>query len=430
MFDYSRAIYILPVVAAVIVYARWFFGPQWRQSPGVFSRNPIALPLLGLVALYVVQMLNGVPWNPVVSVGGFVYHLGTVPLFFIAASGFRDGREIRGVLWFVVGLALFECTYGLAQYYLGPPEALALSQHFHARMVGEAWWTPGSSELVYRPTGLTLNGGGPGMYGLIGVLLVLGLFEGWHPRRWRKLALLLGVLVMLVTILLSAVRAFWLGLLVALLVFGVLEGFGYLAAVAGLGWAAAALAVTWTRGALYIRLSTLLSPWAVFSRERGSELLSLPQIVAQYPAGIGLGRVAGSAAGEAKQLFPEGSYGFAHNYWVSLAWEASILAPLLLVLLLSRLAAFGFSVYRRTRDRESRGVVAAILALDAGIVAITFAGPALAGLASSLAQYFWFLSGLLFAISGRSVGTSTGPITSAESWPDARRRSGPATEAL
>jgi hypothetical protein len=397
LFEYNWAIYQLPLVATLLVYLRWFSVRRANDTGFSLARNPIAIPLLGLAGLYGIEMFNGVPWDPLVSIGGLAYHLGTVPLFFIAANGFRDERKIRGILWFIVGLALFECLYALAQYYLGPPEPLALSQHYQARITGEAWWVPGSLDLVYRPTGLTLGAGGPAMYGVLGIMLALGLLQGSRSSLGLKTVMLLGVFAMLVAVFLSAVRAFWLGLLLALLVFGLFHSVRYVALISGLGWAAAMLAVSWTRGALYARLSTLLTPWTVFYRERGSDILQVPSIVSQFPMGIGLGRATGSAAGQARELLPEGVYGGAHNYWVSLTWEASLLAPLLLAWLLWLLFRSEFSVLRQAPDRGTRGIVAAIFALGLGIVAMTFAGPVLAGLASSFAQYFWFLSGLVFA---------------------------------
>jgi hypothetical protein len=418
LFEYSWGIYQLPLAATLLVYLRWFSVQRPKDTGFSLTRNPIAIPLLGLAGLYAIEMFNGVPWDPLVSVGGFAYHLGTVPLFFIAANGFRDERKVRGILWFIVGLALFECLYALAQYYLGPPELLALSQHYQARMASEAWWVPGTTDLVYRPTGLTIGAGGPAMYGVVGIVLALGLLQGSRSSLSLKTAVLLGVFAMLVAVFLSAVRAFWLGLLLALLVFGLLRSVRYVTLIGGLGWAAAALAISLTHGALYARLSTLLTPWTVFYQERGADILQLPRIVSQTPMGIGLGRVAGSAAGQARGLLPEGVYGGAHNYWVSITWEASLLAPILLGWLLWLLFKSGFSVFRQAKDLGSRSVVAAILALDLGIVAMTFAGPVLAGLASSFAQYFWFLSGLVFATHLASANapapsSSTASMTSA-----------------
>jgi hypothetical protein len=416
VFEYNWAVYQLPLWATMLVYVRWFFGPKWKQARGAFWGNPVSLPLIGLVGLYGLQMLNGVPWNPVVSVGGFVYHLGAMPLFFVAASGFADERQVRRILWFILGLVLLECVYALGQHYLGPSAALTLSQHYQERIRGEAWWTPGSSGLIYRPTGLTISGVGPGMYGLIGIVLVLGLFEGRRLAPGRRLVILIGVFVMLVAVFLSAVRAFWLGLLVAAIVYGVLQSVRHLTVIVGLGCAAAAAGISWTGGALYERLSTLAAPWDVFSRERGWEILRLPDIISQYPMGIGVGRAAGSAAGQARQLLPEGLYGGTHNYWVSITWEASLLAPLLLGWLLWRLSRCGWSILQSAPERSTRGIVAAILALDASVVAMTFAGPTLAGVSSSFAQYFWFLSGLLFAIPGasahpRSAAVGEHPVT-------------------
>lgn len=408
LFDYNWFMYLLPLLAAFVVYVRWFFGPLWRNTPGAFTRSPIGLPLIGLFVLYLLEMFNGVPFNPIVSVGGLAYHLGSVPLFFVAATGFRDLGRVRAILWFIVVLVIFECTYALGQYYLGAPEALALSQHYQARIASEAWWIPGTYQLIYRPTGLTLSGGGPGLYGVIGVVLALGLLQGRSSGLGIRLTLPLGLLIMLVAVFLSAIRAFWLSLIIALVVYSLLQSIRYLTLAALLGWGAAAIAIKWTQGALYARLSTLFQPWALFSQERGGDILTLPKLVLEHPFGIGLGRAAGSAAGRAIEMFPEGAYGGAHNYWVSLAWEATIIAPVLLGWLLWRLGWFGLSLLRRVKNSETRAIIAAILALDTGIVAMTFAGPALAGLASSFAQYFWFLSGLLVALSS-NLGES--PVT-------------------
>jgi hypothetical protein len=398
LFNYSWVIYLLPFLASIFVYLRWFTSPRWRQSSGAFFGNPISIPLLGLVGLYLLQMFNGVPFNPVVSLGGLAYHLGAVPLFFIAATGFADVRKIRNILWFIVALAALESAYALVQYYFGAPGPLALSQAYQVRIAREAWWIPGSAELIYRPTGLTLTGGGPGLYGLVGFVLTLGLLRGQRSSMGIRLLVVAGMFVMMVAVFLSAVRAFWLSLLIALIAFSMLQNVRYLTLSTGLVWGAAALAIRWTRGALFQRLSTLSRPWELFSRERGGDVLSLPTIIAQHPFGIGLGRVAGAAAGRAAELFPEGAYGMAHNYWLSLTWEASIIAPLLLFWLLWKLASFGFSLWRRVNEPGLRSIIAAILGLDLGITAMTFAGPSLAGLASTFAQYFWFLSGLLFAV--------------------------------
>ncbi len=399
MFDYSWAIYVLPLIAIGFVYMRWFLGPQWRRYQSSASGNPLAVPLFGLVALYALQMFNGEPWNPVVSVGGFVYHLGCVPLFFIAVSGFRDSMRIRQVLWFVVGLAILECGYAVLQYHLGPSALVMLSEHFRARMLGEAWWAPSSNpSLIYRPTGLTLSGVGPGIYGFVGLLLTIGLVQNWRGSAWRAALALAGNFVMLLAIFLSAVRAFWLGLLVALLVFGVLQRVRYMPLVLAIGWGAASLVANWTHGALYARLSTLLTPWVAFSRERAGDLRALPSIIGQHPLGIGIGRVAGSAGGRAQELFSDGIYGGAHNYWVGITWESSLVAAILLAWLLWHLFKYGLKRFRTAPDRGTRSIIAAILAFDMGVVAMTFAGPVLAGVASSFAQYFWFLSGILFAL--------------------------------
>jgi hypothetical protein len=380
----------------------------------VVSTSPIAIPLIGLVGLYALQTLNGVPWNPLISAGGFAYHLGAMPLFFIAATGFVDEGRIRSFLWFIVGLAMFECLYAIGQNYFGPSDALAHSQRFQARLASEAWWVPGSTELIYRPTGLTIGGGGPGIYGFIGVLLALGLLEGWRTTLLGKGGFALGLFAMLVALFLSSIRAFWIGLLIALFVFGTLRrNVRYLILIVGIGWGAAALAISATGGALSTRLAPLLTPWVWFSQERGSELLQVPDIVARYPLGIGLGRATGSASGQASQVFPEGLYGQAHNYWVSITWEASILAPILLAWLLWQISKIGFTILRRSPDRGTRGIVAAILAIDAGIVAMTFSGPSLAGVSSSFAQFFWLLSGLLLALP-RSWANAVEPASATE----------------
>jgi hypothetical protein len=399
LFEYDWVIYQLPLLLTLLVYVRWFFSPQWRRSRSILNTSPIALPLMSLVGLYVLQTLNGVPWNPLISVGGFVYHLGAMPLFFIAATGFRNEQGVRPMLWFIVGLTVFECVYAIVQNYLGPSHALALSQHYQARLQMEAWWTPGGNELIYRPTGLTIGGGGPGVYGFIGILVAMGLLEGWRPTIAGKLGMVLSVFAMLLALLLSSIRAFWLALLIGLGVFAVYRrNVRYLVLVLAIGAGASALAINATRGALSSRLLPLLTPWDFFTEERGSDLSHLPAIIAHYPLGIGLGRATGSASGQASQMFPEGLYGYAHNYWVSITWEASILAPILLAWLLLRLGRLGLDTLRMAPSRSGRGIIAAILGIDAGIVAMTFAGPSLAGVSSSFAQFFWLLSGLLLAL--------------------------------
>src|SRR5437016_1170981 len=104
------------------------------------------LPYTRLIMVYalwiVLQLLN--PFSPgiVQSIATFKVHLTMVPLYFIAATLFREPRD---VIKFAFGLTLIMILpYGMAliQYALGPSSVLDLSPRFWSNISYYHDWRP------------------------------------------------------------------------------------------------------------------------------------------------------------------------------------------------------------------------------------------------------------------------------------------------
>jgi hypothetical protein len=128
------------------IYLRVLADRANRRS-GLIPASPINVPLLAFTGIVLVQTLN----PNVASVGQAVVGIRTwlfyVPLYFVAHEMFREERELRRFMWFVVLSAVPIGALALRQYYAGPDAYTSLGEGFERAL----FVTRSAGGIVYRP---------------------------------------------------------------------------------------------------------------------------------------------------------------------------------------------------------------------------------------------------------------------------------------
>ena len=118
-----------------------------NRHRGLVPDTPINLPLLAFAGIVFVQTLN----PNVVSAGQALVGVRTwlfyVPLYFVAREMFREERELRRFVWFVVLSALPIGAIALRQYFAGPDAYASLGEGFEKAL----FVTQGAKGVVFRP---------------------------------------------------------------------------------------------------------------------------------------------------------------------------------------------------------------------------------------------------------------------------------------
>lgn len=379
-----------------------------------------ALPWTKLILVYavwvVLQLMN--PFSPglLMSLGAFKVHLTMIPLYFIAASLFREPRDI---VRFIVGMTIIVMlpyTVALAQYVLGPSSVLDLSPRFWQNISYYHEWRPfgtsavpgGTAVLAFLVTPLTL------------ILFVApGLRGSYKPLAAVSMALAAGTFVV------SGVRQVFLGCLLAVLVMAVLMmsrrggrtavvaavalvlGFGVFTAVQTYLRPIATEAIArdprapqiWRERDVTTRLGTL-SAGGTYTSSRANPIPTILNRTRKYPFGAGLGRT-GSAKGTYEREIAanpqsaqvQADVGWSDNYFADMIAEVGLPGLVMLTTILLGMLVNAVSLTRRAVDPLVAVSAAALAGLYASILAMSWGSQPLLG--NPITALFWFLSGML-----------------------------------
>ena len=128
------------------IYLR-VLADRTNRHRGLIPDTPINLPLLAFAGIVLVQTLN----PNIVSAGQALVGIRTwlfyVPLYFVAREMFREERELRRFVWFVVLSALPIGAIALRQYFAGPDAYAGLGEGFEKAL----FVTQGAKGVVFRP---------------------------------------------------------------------------------------------------------------------------------------------------------------------------------------------------------------------------------------------------------------------------------------
>lgn len=381
------------------------------------------LPYTKLILTYalwmVLQLLN--PFSPglVQSIASFKVHLTMVPLYFIAATLFRNPDDIVKLLFGLTVMAFVPYGMSLIQYALGPASFLDLSPRF---------WANISYYHDFRPFGTSAVPGGSSVIAFLVVPLSFVLLSLPQARRMMKPIAALSILLAIGTFVVSGIRQVFLGCLLAIVVMGVLSLSRRSGKVLFVGGFVIVLGV-----AAYLGVATYLRPMAQEAilrdprapqiwRERDvtTRLFTLTQAssyrearanpidaivkrATKYPFGAGLGRT-GSAAGVFKEQRAmdmtsaqvQSEVGWSDNFFADIIVEGGLPAMVMLTWLMVAMLVNSYRLARVAQDPVIRLTGAAMTGFYFAILVMCYGSSPLLG--NPITAYFWFFCGLCAAM--------------------------------
>ena len=279
MSNYNRVVHVgLDII--VLLLAGYFVLQAVVERRAHLDELPYTKLILVYAVWMVLQLLN--PFSPglLQSIAAFKVHLTMVPLYFIAATLFREPRDL---IKFVFGLTLIvfvPYVMSLVQYALGPSSVLDLSPRF---------WANISYYHDWRPFGTSAVPGGSSVMAFLVTPLTIALLVAPGVRKTIKPIALISILLAAGTFVVSGVRQVFLGCVFAILVMGALmlmrrsgRIFVVVALVAVLGFGGYVGVATYLRPMAKEAIAQLLSLWSAWSSSPGRT--RLPKAVRGWAA--------------------------------------------------------------------------------------------------------------------------------------------------
>jgi hypothetical protein len=372
-----------------------------------FALPPLSGWVIAFVVVVLIQLANPQDGTLVHSLAGVRQHLEFVPIFFLTFAFVRTKRALRA---FVILLALIAAANGIVgwvQFKESPQQFASWGPGYAQRVLGTGQFAlagrtfgqaPGQSSN--RPFGLGSDSGSGGVIAAFAVAGILALAIRARRGRYLVFAAIMA-LAATVAIITSQSRNVLVGAFVILLVFGLLTATsrGRLRVLVSLGVAglvsfAIVQGVVSSSGPSALRYGGL-GPSSILQtadNARGRSLARIPNNLASYPLGAGLataGPASGSAPGGTSLV---GSVD-AENEFSFLIVEAGIPGVVVLTAFLLRLLYLGFRRCKQEPDRETRLLLAGVIAPVAGIL-VLFLSSALTP-TEPAGPYQWAAAGII-----------------------------------
>jgi hypothetical protein len=390
---------LFAIVAGVLLRAQ-VTGQRLRLPP-------LGAWVVAFVLLVFAQMLNPNAGTVVHSLGGVRQHVEFVPLFFLA---FAFVRSVRALRWFVVLLLLIASANGAAswvQFNSTPQQFAAWGPGYAERVLAQGRFTDSGRTFATtndrsrtRPFGLGSDAGAGGIMGALalGGLLVMVTRFGRLRHLLFAAAMALGVVIAIVT---SQGRGAVVAAMIVVVSYGVLTAtsgrrLASLLGVVVVGLVAFAIveSIVGAEGSASLRYEGLSSSRILqtTTEARGSSLAAIPENIAEYPFGAGLG-TAGPASSVAGAPAAAG-LADAESWYSFMTLETGVVGMLLLAGFTIALFGLALTRVRLEPDPEARALLAAILAPLAAIIALYAVGGGLTA-ATPGAPYLWTAGGLV-----------------------------------
>ncbi|MBV8087527.1 MAG: hypothetical protein JO247_22180, partial [Chloroflexi bacterium] len=336
-------------------------------------------------------------------------HLAAVPLFFMAYHIFRTRGQMQRALAVIALISLALALIALMQYARGPAWTAVVFPG--ADSVDQSTFFVAGQD-VWRPPSTTGGGGGAATWMQVAFPAALAVCWPGMARLKSLVFWIPGLIAMVVTLLLSSVRAMAGASLaeVALLIVlwqstsgGLsarvkrLQFVGLAAIISVVALAGWRLGFSASSGIVAQRFAGLQNPVAFYATQRGHNVLGILDTVSNFPLGAGLGRTGGAAA-----TFHAWQYTLAgldtgtpngETYFSAMIAETGIPGMLVIMVITGVFVVQGVGTVRRLQDPRLRLIAITLVALIAGIALTYWAGPSL--YLPPLSIYFWFAAGLI-----------------------------------
>ncbi|MBI4219010.1 MAG: O-antigen ligase family protein [Chloroflexi bacterium] len=397
---YAWYIYPIKDVFFLAIVLAWVASLSDREPP---LRPPFRRILLAYVAVGTAQVFN--PYLPSVVAGltGLRADYMFATLFFFTFQALRTSGQVQRLARVIGGVAMITAVGAIAESLLG----LQWVYQNELQVAITANYFGASGDLVIRPSSIGNGPGSAAMMQFIGGGFLLGL--GALQRRFsRKVFYLLGAAAALTGIFLAATRIIWLMTAISASAFVLLVGRAKLRwglAVGGVVGVAILLSVVFSSGEIVARFQTLETPVETYRTERYSALEILPEIIATFPLGAGVGWNVPRQLEILRGFYASEAILFSgvHNYLSILTLETGVLGLVLFVGFTVAVLVSGFLTVHRERDEECRALLVGCYAIFAGI-ALSF--PFGGGLIGWPGEYFWVTAAVVMRLGIASRGVA------------------------
>jgi hypothetical protein len=395
----ARDALLFAIVVGVLVRA--------QVTGARLNAPPLTAWVAGFVVLVLVQLLNPQAGTVAHSLAGVRQHLEFVPLFFLTFAFVRTTKALRT---FVVVLLLIAAANGVVswvQFRLEPEQLAKWGTGYAERVLGEGrfvesgrTFASAGGEDRIRPFGLGSDAGSGGVIGafaLGGVLALASLFTRVRYLLFA-VAMAIGATTAIIT---SQVRGVVVAGVIVVLAYGLLTAMSRGRVASLLGIAVGVLVsffviqgIVGAVGADALRYEGLSTSRILKTtgEARGESLAAIPDNMADYPLGAGLG-TAGPASGVAggSELVGEVD---AESWFSFMTIETGIAGTALMTLFTCLLFGLGLVRCRHEPDREARMLLAAIIAPLAAILVLYTIGGGLTATTPG-GPYLWAVAGIV-----------------------------------
>ncbi|MGO9899327.1 MAG: hypothetical protein ACLP0J_06475 [Solirubrobacteraceae bacterium] len=343
-----------------------------------FATPPLSPWVIGFAVLVLVQLANPLDGSLLHSLGGVRQDLEFVPLFFLT---FAFVRTTKALLVFVILLVLLAVANGAAnfvQFHMSPQQLAAWGPGYAERVLAESQFQfagrtfeTASGQAVVRPFGLMSESGSGGLVDAFALGAMLALAS--MPTRRRYLApAAIGAVAVVAGVITSQGRAVVVCSVVVLLAYILMTVTSRRVVATVLSLAAIAAVASVTVSIIASSHSAVFRYHGVSTSQiqqaRGASYAAIPHNLTHYPLGAGLG-AAGPGEGYSGAPAATG-VADAETEFSYATLEAGIPGMVVLVGFTLVLFVIGLRRVRQEPDRETRALLAAIVAPLAGIVAL------------------------------------------------------------
>jgi hypothetical protein len=375
---------------------------------------PLSGWVLAWCTVVLVQLLNPDNSGWAHALVSLRQDLAFVPLFFIAATVMTSVGRLRGFLLILLIVAAVNGVVGLVQSSLSPDQFASWGSGYsdlvNGRNGAPRLAVGANGESRVRPPGL---GGDMGFAGILSAIALPGGLALLLSQRSTRNKLVIGGLIVLAGLgpITSQSRSAMLTTVVALLVFAALVSLSQqfkrvltgLAVMAVIATAAVFIVSSTSDSDPFYRYQSI-GPTRVFDttvESRSGTFSLIPEYLAQYPFGAGIGSV-GPAYGQ----FGKPKYALnGESQFTFLIVEVGIPGLLLFLTFQAYLLTTAVRRVRRVVDPEAQMLLAGVVAPLFGFVVNWIVG--INTTSSPNAPYLWFATGIIsFWLMRRSVRTT------------------------
>ncbi|MDD3925678.1 MAG: hypothetical protein PHT33_03360 [bacterium] len=358
---------------------------------GAYRRTPLDMTITLFTIVCLIQVFNPNFENWIISIAGIKVHLVYVPLYYMGYYLLQDRLCLTRLARLFAALVVIMGVYGIVQYLQGPESVSNLGPSFAEIVRRDTWWA--GTKHYFRPMSFAATGGLASSFYMIGFPFV-ALSAILSRQRWEKALWGVSLLALTVALVLTGVRSSLLTLMVAGILMSLIFSRRMLLPLAIVIFIGIAVSMNLGGGQIGHRMASMSNPYQSFMTNRMRFITVVPELVANYPVGMGLART-GAAAGALSKFFPDYDRMTLDNYLSSMVFETSLLGASLILAVFLIILYQGAVIIRRSSG-EARAVAMALYTVPLSIFIAGFSGPTLTISPHNI--YFWLSAGLLLKL--------------------------------